>query len=264
MKLSALFDLRGKVAVITGGAGWLGSAMAEALCEQGARVFIAARTRQRAEAVVQKLTADFPLSEVAYMSLDVADRDSVEGCFREVVQASGRLDILINNAYSGAQASLEKTTDAGWEQVVDVGLNGYFRCMQEAVKHMAESRSGVIINVASMYGLVSPDFSIYLDTSYMSSPAYGAAKAGVLQLSRYGACQLAPLGIRVNSLTPGPFPGSATQADESFMQRLAGKTPLGRIGQPWELKGAVAFLSSDASSYMTGQNLVIDGGWTAW
>lgn len=264
MKLLSLFNLEGRVAVITGGAGWLGTSMSEALVELGARVFIASRNRQQAEAVCLKIAGEFPAASVEPVALDVSDQKSVEECFHQVNESAGRLDILVNNAYSGAQASLSDTSELAWQQVVDVGLTGYFRCMQAAARYMKEKQSGVIINVSSMYGLVSPDFSIYRDTPYMSSPAYGAAKAGVLQLSRYGACQLAARGIRVNSLTPGPFPGSATQGDELFMGRLAEKVPLGRTGQPWELKGAIAFLSSDASSYMTGQNLVIDGGWTAW
>jgi len=136
--------------------------------------------------------------------------------------------------------------------------------LQQAIPFLQRT-SGSVVNVASMYGMVAPDQRLYeASPAYRNPPAYGAAKAAVLQLTRYAACALAPRGIRVNAVSPGPFPGETVQQDRRFIERLASRVPLGRIGSPEEMIGPVVFLLSDAASYVTGHNLVVDGGWTAW
>jgi gluconate 5-dehydrogenase len=129
---------------------------------------------------------------------------------------------------------------------------------------MRKNHYGVIINISSMYGIVSPDSRIYGDSGYNNPPDYGAGKAAIIQFTRYSACHLACDGIRVNTISPGPFPGAEVQQNKTFMSNLENRVPLGRIGRPDDLKGAVVFLASNASSYVTGQNIVVDGGWTVW
>lgn len=264
-QLSSLLSLEGKVAVVTGGAGWLGNSICETLAELGAKIFIASRDASKHESVINNLAGQTKSNhKIESVQLDLNSEESVKNCFAEIIDNTGQIDILINNAYSGPSHSFMQTSVSEWKNIMDVGLTGYFITMKEAASTMQNTGGGVIVNVASMYGLVSPDFTVYDETQFSSSPAYGAAKAGIIQLTRYAACSLAKYNIRVNSLSLGPFPAKAVQQDETFISRLATKTPLGRIGSPWEIKGALAFLATQASSYVTGHNLVVDGGWTAW
>ena len=173
------------------------------------------------------------------------------------------IDILINNAWSGNKNSWETINDQDWEYDVDVSLNSVFRMTKAAFPDLKKSK-GVILNIASMYGHVAPDYRIYEGTSFANPPSYGAAKAGVIQFTKYLASFLAPHGIRVNAVSPGAFPHPPTQQNAEFMARLGSKNPLGRIGYPHEIKGAVALLCTDAGSYITGQNICVDGGWAVW
>lgn len=172
----------------------------------------------------------------------------------------------INNAYSGSGGRLLEVTREQAEMSIAGGLTNVLMATQRVAAHMvAAGTRGSIVNVSSMYGIVSPDPGVYTDyPSFHNPPAYGAAKAGMIQLSRYAACDLGAHGVRVNSLSPGPFPSPPVQAEEGFIRALDAKVPLGRIGRPEELGGAAVFLISDAASYVTGHNLVVDGGWTAW
>jgi NAD(P)-dependent dehydrogenase (short-subunit alcohol dehydrogenase family) len=262
-QLSSLLNLEGKVAVVTGGAGWLGTSICETLAELGAKIFIASRDTSKHTNVINNIP-NKPNQKIESIQFDLSSEQSVKNCFAKIIDSAGQIDILVNNAYSGPSHSFTQTGVTEWKNILDVGLTGYFMTMKEAAHHMQNVQSGVIVNIASMYGLVSPDFSIYEETEFCSSPAYGAAKAGIIQLTRYAACSLAQYNIRVNSISLGPFPAKTVQEDKMFVSRLAAKTPLGRIGSPWEIKGALAFLATQASSYVTGQNLVVDGGWTAW
>ena len=263
--LSSLLNLQGKVAIVTGGAGWLGSSVCEVLAELGAKIFIASRDSSKHTIIKNNIASLYKSNlEIESAELDLASEKSVKNCFAKIIDRTGRIDILINNAYSGPSHSFAQTSINEWKEIIDVGLTGCFITMKEAASYMQNTGGGAIVNVASMYGLVSPNFTVYEETQFTSSPAYGAAKAGVIQLTRYAACSLASHNIRVNSLSLGPFPAKPVQEDKIFISRLAAKTPLGRIGSPWEIKGALAFLATQASSYVTGHNLVVDGGWTAW
>lgn len=263
-KLSNLLTLKNKVAVITGGAGWLGTSICETLVELGARIFIASRDLLKHQKVKERLSVLNSDADIGSVQLDLQDEESIKKCFSAVVAQAGRIDVLVNNAYSGQTGLFDEISTNAWKQTIDIGLTGCFLSLKHAAGHMQRGGGGAIVNVASMYGMVSPDCRLYQGTKFASSPAYGAAKAGVIQLTRYAACALAKDNVRVNSVSFGPFPSEETQTDQVFISRLADKVPLGRIGSPWEIKGALAFLSSDASSYVTGHNLVIDGGWTAW
>jgi len=250
------FRLDGRVAIVTGGYGHLGRAFVEALYEAHAKVYVAARDKGKFLEVFKGVGG------VEFVYLDILDTDSIKRAFASVNEENGKIDILVNNAVSLDFGSAFMN-DETWNRGIDGVLNSVFRCIREAVAFMKSGAS--IINIASMYGMVSPDFRIYDGfEQFMSPPHYGAAKAGVIQITRYYAVKLAEKGIRVNCISPGPFPSEFVQQFGGFVGNLKSKVPLGRIGSPEELKGALVFLASDASSFITGHNLVVDGGWTIW
>lgn len=259
ISLKELFDLSGKTALITGGAGYLGTEMCEALAEQGANIYIASRDENKCKLLADKLAAKYPNQNFSALKLDLMSKDSIE----ETVSKINKLDILINNAWSGNKNSFESISNEDWEYDIDMSLNSVFRLVK-ATQHLLKQSQGVILNTASMYGHVAPDYRMYNNEKYTNPPSYGAAKAAVIQFSKYLSSFLAPYHIRVNCISPGPFPFPETQKDEEFVRRLGEKNPMNRIGQPHELKGVVALLCSDASSYITGQNICVDGGWGVW
>jgi NAD(P)-dependent dehydrogenase (short-subunit alcohol dehydrogenase family) len=259
-----LLDLDGRTAVITGGAGFLGSAISSTLAELGADVVIASRDeekcRQRCEEIAARVKR--PIRTMA-RRLDLMDKQSTRDLIEAVVVEFGGIDILVNNAWSGNKNSWESIDDKDWEYDIDMSLNSVFRIVKAAFPSLKERR-GVILNIGSMYGHIGPDYRMYDGKQFANPPSYGAAKAGVLQFTRYLASFLSPHGIRVNALSPGAFPHPPTREHKEFMARLCAHNPLGRLGEPHDLKGAVALLCSDAGSYMTGQNICVDGGWTIW
>ncbi|WP_427138367.1 SDR family oxidoreductase [Psychrobacillus psychrodurans] len=257
--LEKLFDLKGKTALVTGGAGYLGSSISETLAELGANVIIASRDLEKCKDKVNELKTAFPDVQIEAIQLDLMNKESI----KNIVSQLNKIDILVNNAWSGNKNSFESISDSDWEYDIDMSLNSVFRLVKATMPKLIESK-GVILNITSMYGHVAPDYRLYNDEKYTNPPSYGAAKAGVIQFTKYLSSFLAPHEIRVNCLSPGPFPHPETQKDEEFMNRLSGKNPLNRIGQPHELKGTVALLCSNASSYMTGQNICVDGGWGVW
>lgn len=262
MDYRQLFDLTGKVCVITGGTGYLGSANIKALKDFGATVVCASRRQFDKDG--KDLT---PEGTDLFILCDVSSTESVAACFKTVFEKFGHIDVLVNCATFGAgygkESQLEFMSDEMFEKGVQGALGTVFRGMREIVPYMKKT-GGSIINYCSMYGLVSPDLRIYGDNPQKQPPNYGAGKAGVAQVTRYAAGALAEYGIRVNCVTPGPFPAPQNQGDVAFNEKLAGKTMLGRFGQNYEMSGAVVLLASDASSFMTGSNIVVDGGWTAW
>jgi len=259
-----LMSLRGRTALVSGGAGYLGLEICRTLAELGANVVLASRNGEKCVAAASQLTAEARGSgRIVGRALDVLDSASASDTIAWTVKEFGGLDILVNNAWSGNKNSWESIDDKDWAYDINMSLNSVFRMVKQAYTHLSERR-GVILNVTSMYGHVAPDYRIYDGKEFANPPSYGAAKAGVLQFTRYLASFLAPYNIRANCLSPGPFPHEPTQKHTAFMEKLSGKNPLNRIGQPHEIKGAVALLCSDASSYMTGQNVCVDGGWAVW
>lgn len=254
-----LFRLDGRTAFVSGGRGHLGRAMVQALCEAGAHVIVngrddAALATFEAELKQQK----FSVSRAAF---DVADMSAV----RDFFSGQKRLDILVNNAVTMQVKSFANLSAEDFAATYASAVTAAFEAVRAALPALkagvAAAGEASIINVASMYGQVSPDRRLYDDPSQQSPFHYGPAKAGLLQLNRHLAGELGADGIRVNALVPGPFPAKAAP---DFAQALASRTMLGRLGRADEIAGPLLFLASPASSFVTGTALNVDGGWTAW
>jgi NAD(P)-dependent dehydrogenase (short-subunit alcohol dehydrogenase family) len=260
-----LFDLTGQVAIVTGGAGQLGSQICDGLAEAGAHVVVASRGLERCQRKAETLTAQG--REAFARTVDVTAQESWQQLVQDVTGKFGRIDILVNNAYSGRLGRLEEMTLEDFESATRGALSSVFLGSQAVAPIMKAHRGGVIINISSIYGIVSPDHRIYGRTGMNNPPNYGAAKAGVIQLTRWLATYFAPDGIRVNCISPGGFYNDEFRKSrdyEVFVENYCYKTPLGRMGGETDLKGAAVFLASSASDYVTGHNLVVDGGWTIW
>jgi len=260
-----VFSVEGKTALVTGATGYLGTSMAFALAEAGAHVLINSRSEARSEVLAKNLLASGYSAEPAVF--DVTSQSGIERFF------SGRkenpLHILINNAYVGGAGSIELSKAEAYTGSFDVTVlaahNLFMAALPALRKAVREKGEASVINLASMYAMVSPDQRIYESASGVNAPFYGAAKAALVQWTRYAACEFGTEGIRLNSISPGPFPAESVQEDNpEFIKKLADKVPLGRIGQADEVKGPILFLASSASSYVNGTNIVVDGGWTSW
>jgi NAD(P)-dependent dehydrogenase (short-subunit alcohol dehydrogenase family) len=269
------FDLSSRTAVVTGGAGLLGGQFCRALAEAGASVAVVDLDEARAN----ELASD--LSKAGYAArafgCDVTDPESVQGMVASVQEALGSLDILVNSAALDpkfdpdavkkgiAPGAFEDFPLDQWNAALGVNLTGLFLVTQACVRPMLDRGSrGSIVNICSTYGLGGPDQRIYMkeDRRVAYKPVYyTVTKAGVLGFTRYLAAYYSGTQIRVNALTPG---GVYNQHEEYFVRNYSSRTMLGRMAEPDEMNGALLFLASDASSYMTGANLVVDGGWTAW
>lgn len=264
----ALFRLEGRVAFLSGASGWLGRSMARALAFAGAHVILNGRREEPLAALVRGLTSSGMKATMA--CFDITDEIALQKNIDCISREHGRLHIVVNNASSARSGNIETVSAADFEEVYKSNVLAAFNILKLSLpllKKAAGSCDGgaSVINIASMYGSVSPNLSVYGANGMDNPPSYGAAKAGLIQLTRYAACQLGPERIRVNCISPGPFPSDQVLVrDPDFRRRLSQKTPLLRIGSPVELTGPLLFLASDASSYVTGANLAVDGGWTAW
>lgn len=274
--LYELFDLSGRTAIVTGGAGLLGSEFCRTLAEAGANVLVADQAVGRATELAEILvSAGYQASGVG---VDVTDPASTQGMVDLALQRFGRLDILVNSAaldpkFDPQATSGEARPTSGafedyplgaWNQALAVNLTGVFLCCQAAVQPMLAQGAGVIVNIASIYGVVAPDQRMY---QRLGQPAqykpvyYTVTKAGVLGMTQYLAAYYAGKNIRVNALTPG---GVYNGHDPEFVQAYSARAVMGRMAEKDEMNGALLFLVSDASKYMNGANLIVDGGWTAW
>jgi NAD(P)-dependent dehydrogenase (short-subunit alcohol dehydrogenase family) len=261
--LTDLLSLKGKTALVTGGAGWLGSDIADVLAELGSDIIIASRDLEKCQKRAEEIQARHQVKTWAF-DVDITDRNSVDSCMTRCADDVGGFDILVMCAWTGRKNSWDTINEEDWAADIEVCLNGVYRTIQ-AAHPILKTRQGVVLNIGSMYGHVAPDYRLYEGVPQANPPSYGAAKAGVIQFTKYLASFLAPDGIRVNCISPGafPFPNIVDEFPE-FAERLNAKAPLGRFGKPHELKGAAALLCSDAGSFITGQNLCVDGGWAVW
>ncbi|RIK42099.1 MAG: short-chain dehydrogenase [Chloroflexi bacterium] len=257
-----LFNLKGKVALLTGAAGWLGSAMSRALAEAGATLAVTSREATRA----QEFAATLPGEGHVGLAFDQGDTDSIPALVADVVAKLGQIDILVNNAYGGTAPSIDTATAEDFDRAYHTGVTAYFLLAREVAHHLRRRGApGSIINIASMYGVVASYPDAYIDLPINSPPNYHGLKGGLVHLTRHLAAYWAKENIRVNAISPGPFPTARVQSNlPEFIERLNQKVPMGRMGRPEELKGLVVLLASDAGSYITGQNILVDGGWTAW
>jgi 2-deoxy-D-gluconate 3-dehydrogenase len=267
------FNRKGRTVLVTGGAGLLGRQFALALAQAGADVMLADLAYEAAADQAEVIRAEGLSAEA--LAVDVIDPDSTCEMVQQTLARFGRLDVLINSAaldpkfdpqHQSEQAAnaFETYSLDAWRKALDVNLTGMFLASQAAVKPMLAQGQGVIINICSTYGLNGPDQPIYIrpDGTRSYKPVYySVTKAGVLGFTRYLAAYYAGKNIRVNALTPG---GVYNQHDEVFVKAYSAKTILGRMANLDEMSAAMLFLASDASSYMTGSNLIVDGGWTAW
>ena len=259
--IQQLFDLTDRVALITGGSGYLGRPLSRALAEAGATVVIASRDRNRAQSVADGLPS--PGGAVHHaVALDQLKESSLNEGFDAAVTAAGRVDILINNGQQGHALDLTNVTAEAFNQDLQ-NATGYFLLARRLRDHVvSRSVPGSIVMIGSMYGVVGSYPDAYEGICAASPVQYHTLKGGIIHMTRHLAAYWARDSVRVNCLSPGPFPSE--KAPLQMVERLKLKSPTGRMGEPHELKGPLLMLVSDAGSYITGQNLLVDGGWTAW
>lgn len=273
-----LFDLEGRVAVVTGASGLIGANHCRALAGAGATVIAVDLEQRVCDALAEAVRIEVPddsAATVRGMAADVTDADALQAINRDILSQFGRVDILVNNAaindmFENPVAASELSKFENYpldllRRSLEVNLVGTFLCAQVFGSEMARAGRGSIINVASTYGIVGPNQAIYRNAdgtqSFYKSAAYPITKGGVIAFTKFLAAYWGARGVRVNTLSPG---GVENGQDETFIRNYSERTPLGRMALPTDYQGALLFLASDASSYMTGANLVVDGGWTCW
>jgi len=256
VNVKQLFDLTGRVAIVSGGSMGLGLQMAEGLAEMGANLVLCARKKKRCEEAAEALRSRGV--QALALACDVKDKASIQQVVDATLAQFGRIDILVNNAGVSWGAPVEEMTLEQWDKVLATNLTGTFLFCQAAGKAMAAQRSGKIINIASVAGLGGA-------STELQAIGYHASKGGVITFTKDLACKWAPHNIQVNAIAPGWFPTHMSEwIIEHRRDSLLEKIPLGRFGGDHDLKGAAVFLASDASAYVTGHVLVVDGGQTAW
>lgn len=272
-----LFSVAGKTAVVTGASGFLGRTFVRALLANGARVVALGRSERLAREA-ESWANEFGESSISIHRVDMYDTSALSNVLDQIVSEEKSIDILVNNAhelgpatgFNVPEGSLENATLDTWMRNLTGGVYWAALTTQKLGAKMKQQRSGSIINISTMYAIVAPRPQLYAGTEFVNPPGYSASKAALLSFTRYVASFWGAEGVRANAILPGPFSNTedvgganAVDQDSPFLQRLKGYTCLGRIGKPQELIGALLFLASDASSYITGQAIVVDGGWTA-
>ncbi|MBI3332855.1 MAG: SDR family oxidoreductase [Candidatus Omnitrophica bacterium] len=265
--LKRLMSLSGRKALVTGGAGHIGGVVGEALKELGAAVTLLDLDPKDLQRRARQLNRRAGAGPVHWLAGDLRHEAKTRAAVRSALRTMGGLDILVHcAAYVGTTqvdgwgVPFERQTVEAWDAAIRVNLTSAFVMVQEAKRALSARSKGSVILFASTYGIVGPDMRLYEKTPMANPVGYGASKGGLLQLTRYLATLLAPR-VRVNAISPG---GVWRNQPRSFHERYVARTPMGRMAREEDLKGAVAYLASDLSSYVTGHNLVVDGGWTAW
>jgi NAD(P)-dependent dehydrogenase (short-subunit alcohol dehydrogenase family) len=257
MHVKKIFSLEGKCAVVIGGAGKIGLPMAQSLAESGAKVYIASRSEANFQPAVDQLRAEN--LDVTGISIDQSNEDSVKNVIKTISGEYKVPDILINSGCSRPMKRFFNDTVENWDNSMEVNARGMFVTCRQFGNAMALSGGGVIINISSIYGLVAPDMNIYKGSSFETEPDYPFLKGGIISFSKYLASYYAEKKVRVNCISPGGF---FNNQPEPFLSKYIAKTPLARMANHDDMKGVALFLASDASSYITGVVIPVDGGWT--
>ena len=253
-----MFDLTGQTVLLTGGYGHLGRAIAAGLLAHGARVVVLGRSAEKFAAAFGKNPQN-----LHFIFCDVSEVASVQAAFQQSFDQHGPPRVLINNAYYSRGQQPDALPDADFALGLDGSVGTAYRCLREVLPYFRPAGGGKVINVASMYGVVAPDFGAYTEApQFLNPPHYGAGKAAMIQLTKYFASYLGAENIQVNCVSPGAFPSDKVRENADFKGELQRRIPLGRVGEPQDLAGAFVFLSSKAANFVTGHNLVVDGGWT--
>jgi gluconate 5-dehydrogenase len=272
---SDLFSLAGKTVLLTGASGYLGRTMVRGFLSNGARVIALGRS-ERLQESVRQWRDEFGAQSAEAHQIDMYDLDALAALLDRINAAEARLDVLVNNAHELGPATgfnvpagaMDEFTLDVWQRNLTGGVIWPALAIQKAGVKMKAAGAGSIINISTMYAMVAPSPALYEGTDFMNPPGYSASKAALLAFTRYAASFWGKYGIRSNAILPGPFSNvedagpNAVRSDDFFLTRLKERTCLGRIGKPHELVGALLFLASDASSYLTGQAIAVDGGWT--
>lgn len=244
--------------IVTGGYGHLGKAITESLAYHGAKVFVLGRNQEKFNKAFSKSTLKH---KIQFLKGDIASNESLRAAFMRIIENEGVIDGIVNNAFYAKGQSPETMDREDFNYTLNGTLASVFESIKISLPYLSNNAS--IVNVSSMYGIVAPDFDAYENCpQFLNPPHYGAAKAGVIQLSKYYASFLGKRGIRVNAVSPGPFPSYEVQQNEDFMKELRKRTLFNRFGLPDDLAGIFVFLMSESSRFITGQNFVVDGGWT--
>jgi NAD(P)-dependent dehydrogenase (short-subunit alcohol dehydrogenase family) len=264
--IKELISLKGKKAVVTGSNGWIGQEIAVTIAELGGDLVLVDRPGTRYDNLLHTLHDNFNV-KIDCIDCDLEDNESRKKLITDILKLPGSIDILINNAAFGGMSKLDgwigefnQQTVETWRRAIEVNLTAAFDLSKELEFKLKQNNNGVIINIASIYGILGPDHSLYEGTNMGNPAAYAASKGGLIQLTRWMSTTLAP-SIRVNTVSPG---GVFRNQPEEFVKRYISKVPLKRMGTEEDFKGIIAYLSSDLSLYVTGQNFIVDGGWTAW
>lgn len=266
-----LFDLKNKLIIVAGGAGQIGFSMATSLADYGAKIIILDNDIGMMNEKLEPINEEIK-NKINFFKLDVTKKNQIKKVYKKIFNKYGSPYGLINCFhYKGNNRKLdinssffsdfENYPEEAWDMVIDVNLKGSFLMSQEILPYFKKNNEGNIVNISSTYGVVSPNPSIYGESGINSPVSYSASKAGVLNLTRYLSVHLAKYNIRVNCLTPG---GVFNNQSDEFVKNYTEKTPLGRMAKTQDYNGGIVYLMSDSSSYMTGSNLIIDGGWTSW
>jgi len=259
-----MFDLTNKTILVAGGAGYLGSQLCEAILLHNGNICIADINLEKINSLKKSLFQKFPENKIFSMKLDIKNQNSIIECVNKTNEQFNHIDGLVNATYGATDKCLEDLTGEEFNNANEINLTGSFLLSRYAISKM--KNGGSIIMFASMYGIVSPKPNLYPEGINPNPIEYGAGKAGLIQLTKYLASHYGSMNIRVNAIAPGPFPDIKKNENynQEFLNNLRNSTMLKRLGKSEEIAGPIVFLLSEASSYITGQVLKVDGGWTAW
>ncbi|HAV15445.1 MAG TPA: flagellin modification protein A [Candidatus Pacebacteria bacterium] len=262
--MSALFSLQGKTIVITGGAGLLGSEFTRVCIQHGARVVIVELHEEKAKSLIASVRKEIKTAEILFVKCDITKEKDIQNVLIKTIREYKNIDVLINNAYprnAHYGRNMEDVTYEDFCNNLNMHAGGYFLMTKKVIEVMRKQKKGNIINIASIYGILGPDFRIYKNTPMTMPIEYAAIKGAIVNMTKYFSTYAASYGIRVNSISPG---GIFTDQPASFVKKYCERVPLGRMAKTKDIVGGVIYLASDASSYITGQNLMIDGGLSVW